>query len=326
MDRGPNLKPVPRRIALFCGNNEITKAAARYIQEESPQTQIRLVIRQEKHRSKLEAQFPGVEIAMADYFDLPSLEKAVKGVQGLFVVTPDFMDEQRAMTNLIYAVRTNPAIVHIVRFMGELPGMTEKRMPTYIKTYSGGPHVQHMVARKILEDTDLPITYINCAANFFQNFTSRVYNASIRQHRILAVPRNRRLGFIDKADTGRCAGALLLSPNHRHIGQTYQLDNNNDVLWFDELAVLMSEVFGEEIRYDGSDEAFLRLNGPSMKAGHDRENADQFGVDLFQFEKDSETVWRKSDIVEYLTGRKPVTLREWLAANRDAVLNGPQAT
>jgi hypothetical protein len=40
----------------------------------------------------------------------------------------------------------------------------------------------------------------------------------------------------------------------------------------------------------------------------------------FQFEQDNETVWRKSDIVGYLTGRPAMILRKWLSDNKDAIL------
>lgn len=323
MDRGPNLKPLPQRVAFFGGNHNIGIAAAQYVQEESPQTRVRLIIRQEKHRPALEARFPDVEVVFGDYYDLPSLEEALQEVQGVFVLTPDFIDEQRAMTNLIYAVRANPGVQHVVRMLADMPGMTEKRVPHYVKRYGGGPAIQHLWAKKMLDDSGLPVTFLNAAAYFMQDFTSPLFNAAISRHRLLAMPRNRRVGFIDSADIGRCAAALLLSPNHRHIGQIYHLDNNGDVMWLDELAALMTEVLGEEIRYDGSDETFLRLNGEGMKAYSKRQDADQFGLDLFQFEKDNDTLWRKSDIVEYLSGRKPVTLRDWLAANRAALLNGP---
>ena len=58
MDRGPNLKPAPQRVAIFGGNHNIGMAAAEYIREESPNTKVRLIIRQEKHRAALEAKFP----------------------------------------------------------------------------------------------------------------------------------------------------------------------------------------------------------------------------------------------------------------------------
>ena len=324
MDRGSNTKPIPRRVALFGGINLATTAAAQYIRDENPQTQIRFVTRHEKHRAMLESQFPGAEVAIADYFDVRSLEAAVKDMQGLFVITPDFMDERRAMTNLVYAIRTNRGISHIVRFSGEMPGQTERRLPDYLRPFSGGPQVQHGWARQILEENGLPVTIVNAAANFFQNLTTLVYNPAISQRRVLAAPPNRRLSWVDKTDVGRAAAAVLMSPDQRHIGQTHWVDNGHDLMWMDELADLMTDALGEKITYDGSDETFMQTNAVGMRKKHNNsENAGLFGLALFKWEKDNEVVWRSSDIYEYLTGRKPVLFRDWLIANRDAVLNGP---
>jgi len=46
------------------------------------------------------------------------------GLNGLFIVSPDFLDEDRAMTNLVYAARANPGLLHIVRLLADPPGMS----------------------------------------------------------------------------------------------------------------------------------------------------------------------------------------------------------
>lgn len=188
------------------------------------------------------------------------------------------------------------------------------------KRFGGGTAVQHLRAKAILEASGLPLTYINIASYFMQNFLTPFFNGAIQAERTLAVPRNRRMGFIDTADIGACAAAILLSDNQRHIGQTYHLDNGNDVLWFDEVAELMSQVFGEQIGYDGSDEAFLRFCGEGVKQYIGRPDAPEYFLHYFQFEQDNETVWRKSDIVEYLTGRAARTLADWLVEHQAQIL------
>lgn len=318
--RGANLKPDLERIALFGANNHIGRPLAEWVREKSPQTQLRLIIRTDDHRPCLAETFPDAEIAQADYHDLPSLESALAGVNGLFVITPDFLDEQRAMTNLVYAARSEPGLMHIVRLIADPPGMTMDRVPDSLKRFGGGTAVQHLRAKAILEASGLPLTYINIASYFMQNFLTPFFNGAIQAERTLAVPRNRRMGFIDTADIGACAAAILLSDNQRHIGQTYHLDNGNDVLWFDEVAELMSQVFGEKIGYDGSDEAFLRFCGEGVKQYIGRPDAPEYFLHYFQFEQDNETVWRKSDIIEYLTGRAARTLADWLVEHQAQIL------
>ena len=319
--RGSNSKSPLERIAVFGANGHIGCPLAEWIRANSASTGLRLVIRNEGHRAALAAAFPQAEICLANYYDLGSLEAALAGVEGAFIVTPDFLDEQRAMTNFVYAARTNPGLRHIVRLIADPPGMTFERVPDSLKAFGGGTAVQHLRAKAILEASGLPVTYINIAAYFMQNFLTPFFNGPIRAEGILSVPRNRRMGFIDTHDIGACAAAILLSANQRHIGQTYHLDNGNDVLWFDEVAALMSEVFGQTIAYDGTDETFLRICGEGVKAYIGRPDADRYFINYFQFEQDNETVWRKSDIVEFLTGRPAKSLRQWLSENKQNILD-----
>lgn len=318
--RGNDTKAPLARIAVFGANGHIGRPLAEWIRAHSSATGLKLVIRSEAHRAALVAALPEVEICLANYYDLASLEVALSGVQGAFIVTPDFLDEERAMTNFVYAARTNPGLRHIVRLIADPPGMTLDRVPDSLKAFGGGTAVQHLRAKAILEESGLPFTFINIAAYFMQNFLTPFFNGPIRAERILSVPRNRRMGFIDTNDIGACAAAILLSGNQRHIGQTYHLDNGHDVLWFDEVAAMMSDVFGEAIAYDGTDETFLRICGEGVKAYIGRPDADQYFLNYFQFEQDNETVWRKSDIVAFLTGRPAKTLRQWLSENQHTIL------
>jgi uncharacterized protein YbjT (DUF2867 family) len=314
--RGARTKPAVSSVLIFGANNYIGRPLAAFIAARAPDVKLRLAIRSEAHRAGLAGEFPDAEIVLADYYDLPSLEAALSGVQGVFVITPNFCDEERAMTNLVYAARTNRALVHIVRLLGDPAGMTMARVPDILKKFGGGAAVQHLRARAVLEASGLPVTYMNITAYFMQNLAGRLMNAPLRNGRTLIVPRNRRMAWIDTRDIGACGAALLLSDDQRHIDQTYHLDNGHDVLWFDELATLMSETWGEPIRYDGSDEAFIEVAATLVP----RANFAAYFIAYSQFEQDNETLWRKSDIVEYLTGRPATKLRDWLSEHRDAVL------
>ena len=266
-ERGKNLKPKLNTIAVFGANKRIGQPVAQYIAKHSPETKLRVITRSEKNRAQLMSDFPNADLHIANYYDLPSLERALRGADGVFVVTPDFLDEERAMTNFKYAVRRNAGgVTHVVRLVADPPGMTLDRVSPIMLKFGGGTAMQHMIAKNTLKDARLPITYVNIGAYFMQNFSGPLFQAGLRSERVLAVQRNRRMGFIDTDDIGACCAALLLSDNHRHIGQTYHLDNGHDVMWFDEVADLMTEVWGEKITFDGSDETYERLLGDSLRS------------------------------------------------------------
>lgn len=130
------------------------------------------------------------------------------------------------------------------------------------------------------------------------------------------------MAYIDTADIGRCCAALFSSNDHRHIGQTYHLDNGIDVLRFDEVADLMSEVWAEDIRYDGSDETFVNLkhSGDPDSPPAEALAEEDYWVRYSKFEQQNQTAWRRTDIVESLTGSPAKSLRDWLRENKKAVL------
>lgn len=320
MERNPNKKPTLKRIAIFGSNSRIGKPVAEYIRDNGPDVELNLVVRKEKRIPLLKDSFPSANFIIADYYDLPSMEAALKGIDGAFIVTPDFIDEERAMGNFIAAARRSHTLIHAVRLLGDPPGMTLDRVPEVMKKFGGGTTVQHMTAKKKLRESGLPFTYLNCAAYFMQNFHGYLFGGPIKKMRTLVCPRDRRMAFIDTNDIGSCAGALLLSNNHRHIGQTYHLDNGHDVMHFSEVAQLMTEVWGEKIAYEGSDEAYRKIMQAAFDKAYLRADTVEFFLGFSQFEQDNETIWRKSDIVEYLIGKKAKTLRQWLIENKEICL------
>lgn len=319
-----NLKPTLNSIAIFGANGRIGGEVANYIASKSPATQLRLIIRSENHRAALEEQFPEAEVVIADYYDLQSLITAFDGIDGIFVVTPNRLDEECAMKNLVYAARRNVGqIKHIVRILGDPPGMGIDRVPDVLRNAAGGTAIQHLVAKDVLSTSRLPITYVNVAAYFMQNISGPLFALGLQKHKALVCPRNRRMAWIDAADIGKCCGALLLSDNHRHIGMTYHLDNGNDAMRFDKVAELMTEVWGEEITYDGTDESFVNLKfmGDMATPVDPPLKKEDYFVTYSQFEQDNELSWRLTDIVEFLTGEKAVKLEDWLRDNKDAIFS-----
>ena len=305
-----------RTIALFGGANEISKSAAQFISNQAQDVTVRLLVRREEARNELKSIFPNADIRFADYFDRDSLTAALSGADAAFVITPDFFDETTAMTNLVHAAGAAD-IQHIVRLTGDPPGMTLNRVPEFIKRAGNVPSIQHLYARAVLEPSRLPVTFLNSAAYYMQTMATPLFAYAIKKDRVLSMPCDKNMTFIDKADIGECAAALLLSDDPRHVGASYHLNNGNDLLCFRDFAKLLSEVLGEDIGYDGSEERFLEYNAAALEALLNIPDAGKLILEMFKFETANEHAWRRSDIVQYLLGRPAKTLRHWLEDNRD---------
>jgi len=310
-----NHKPIPRSILIFGAAAHIGKPLARFLRREAPHIKLRLVSTDESRCEALRGEFPAAEVIQANYFDLSSLERAVEGMEGLFVITPSRTDERQAMTNLISAVKRANCVVHILRTVGMQPESNPRRLPdTITQPPALGLPVQHPIVKRLLDESDLPVTYMNFGATFMDNFFWMA--AALRRERKL-VWHNRLIPFIDPRDIAEVAGRLFLSDNHRHIGQFHTLNNGHDLMRFSDVAELMTEVFGEKITHDGSKEGFFK---EYERMGDRREILWKF----FEYEQENEVVWAPNSFVERMLGRKPITLREWLRENaRDLLARNP---
>jgi len=309
-----NRKPIPRSILIFGASGHIGGPLARFIQREAPNIRLRLASSRPEGCEALRRDFPDAEVITANYYDLASMELAVKSMEGIFVNTTLPKDERASMTNVITAVKKADCVVHLLRAgLGMQPEASERRIPVHMREFIGGDRI----GKQLLEESDLPVTFFNFGASFMDNILNM--KGGLQRERTL-IWHNRRVPYMDTRDIAEAAGRVLLSDNHRHIGQFHTLNNGHDLMRYDDIARLMSQVFGEKIGYDGSKERFLSeyetLYGPILP----------MLWEFFEYEQDNEEVWALNDFMERTIGRKPITLREWLMENKRALLGLDQPT
>ena len=307
-----NHKKIPESILVFGAAGRIGGPLARYLAREAPSIRLRLATHSPEKAFALQTAFPTAEIVLADYSDLPSLRTAVDGMEGVFAVAPSGTGERIATGNMIAALQGSSALIQYVRLLGLLPGANPHRIPAKLKAMSSLP-VEHALAKAMLDESGLPVTYLNCGATFMDNFILFGMAEGLRRDRTLIWP-ERLIPWLDTRDVGECGARILLSDNHRHIGQFHTLNNGQDILRFHEVASLMSELWGEPIRYDGSKESFF---------AHYAHIGSRLEVlwEFFQYEQDNEVAWSRNDCLEQILGRKPKSLRDWLIEHKDVILD-----
>jgi uncharacterized protein YbjT (DUF2867 family) len=306
-----NSKPIPRSILIFGASGHIGGPLAHFLSRAAPQIHLRLVSSKPERVADLRRDLPYAEAMYADYFDLPSLEAAAQGMEGVFVITTSGTDERPAMTNLVAALKKAGTAVHVLRAVGLQPEANPRRIPQTLRDSGSALPIQHPIAKQVLDESDLPVTYLNFGATFMDNFFWMA--EGLRRERKL-VWHDRLIPFIDPRDIAEVAGRLFLSDNHRHIGQFHTLNNGHDLMRFSDVAELMTEAFGEKITHDGSKEAFF--NEYSAQMG-ERSTAIW---NFLEYEMENEVVWARNDFVERMLGRKPLTVREWLQEHAHLLL------
>src|SRR5437879_4163951 len=104
-------KRIPSTILIFGAAARIGGPLARFLRREAPQVQLRLATSNPKNCEILRREHPHAQVVLASYFDLPSLETAVDGMEGVFILTTSGTDEAKAMTNLVVLLRNANNVV-----------------------------------------------------------------------------------------------------------------------------------------------------------------------------------------------------------------------
>lgn len=307
-----NRKPIPKSILIFGAADHIGGPLASFLTREAPSIRLRLATRSESRAETLRQKFPAAEVVLADYTDVPALTKAVEGMEGVFFISPGGSDEVTHSRNLVTALKTSGTLIHMLRLLGTIPEVNTYRIRPALKGAILGIDIRYTAMKQVLDESGLPVTYLNSGATFMDNFIRLGQGRLVRSERKLVWP-ERLVPWIDPRDIAEVAARLFLSDNHRHIGQFHTMNNGHDLLRFRDVAALMSEVWNEPISYDGSKEAFFAAYsflGPAR----------EFLWEFFEHEQDNEVAWSLNDFVERTLGRKPTTLREWLIEHRNVVL------
>ena len=300
------------KVLIFGASGHIGGPVARFMRYKGWRERLRLATSSAAKLDQLKASFPDCETVVADYLNLDSLNDALKGVRTVFVITPDFIDEPVAMSNLIEAVRRVPEFRQIVRILGDPPNMSFNKVPDIVRAFGRGTAIQHLQAKEVLEQSDLPVTYLNIASYLMDDLVR--WSGPIKSRRTLAMPFNRHTTWIDPGDLGEAAARIIMTEGDGHLQQLYHLNNGNDYVLFSEIAEIISDVLQERVEYSDSVAFWDEVLG-ARYVGLFGKDADEYYKQYYAFEQKFQFAFHRSDILERILGRKPKTLRAWIEQN-----------
>jgi uncharacterized protein YbjT (DUF2867 family) len=306
-------EPPLKSIVFFGALGRVAPAAIDHIRSAHPSVALRVVTSDPAKLEALQVRHPSAEAIIANFLDPDSIRHAFADMEAAFIVTPDFLDETTAMTNVVDAARASGRVRHIVRLLGDMPSMTLARVSPKLKSYGGGTAVQHFAARAVLEASDLPVTFLNSAAYFIDDLMG--WLQPVREIGTLVIPYDRLAAFIDPRDIGEIAARILTRPDRQRFTHLhFDMDNGQDLLRFSELAELISTVIGVPVTYDDTLETHMRVAAPLYARWGPR--GAEYYADFYAFEQYNDASFRLTDFAERILGRKPVTVRQWLEEHR----------
>jgi uncharacterized protein YbjT (DUF2867 family) len=233
------------------------------------------------------------EVVLATFEDPLSLDAAVSGCTAVYLVSAPGPGQRRQEGAVIDAVRRAGAGAHVVKVaalgLGDPAG--------------GRICVQHGLILDDLRASGLPWTVLALSQLMHNVF---LYAAPVLAHAVLPVPAgDARVAWVDADDVAAAAVRVLTSVGH--AGRTYDV-TGPEPLHHDQVAALLSNVVGHEVRYvDVSPDAAVAA---MESAGVDPWTATGL-VETNAFYA-SGAAANPTDVVNRLTGRQPGTLAVFL--------------
>jgi uncharacterized protein YbjT (DUF2867 family) len=235
------------KILVTGGTGHVGSEVVKELQKRK--ADVRLLVR------KQEAAAPeGVQVVVGDLLDPVSVEKALHGVDKLYLlnaVTPDELTQGLIAYDLARKLKLKHIVYHSV---------------FRVEHFKDVPHFASKLAiESALREFDVPFTVIR-PNYFFQNDASLkdpLTNAGIYPIPLGTVG----ISAVDIRDIAEAAAIALTSDGH--LGKTYNL-NGPEVLNGPKVASIWSGLLGRQIRYPGEDmDAFekqMREKSPAWSA------------------------------------------------------------
>ena len=235
------------KILVTGGTGRVGSEVVKELQKRK--ADIRLLVR------KNDAPTPtGVEAVMGDLIDPVSVEKAMDGVDKLYLlnaVLPDELTQGLIAYDLAKKLKLRHVVYHSV---------------FRVERFKDVPHFASKLAiESALREFDVPFTIIR--PNYFMQNDVTLKDA-LTKAGIYPMPLGQAgISAVDVRDIAEAAAIALTSDGH--FGKTYNL-NGPEVVSGPKAAAIWSKVLGKEIRYSGDDmDAFeeqMRKRAPSWSA------------------------------------------------------------
>jgi uncharacterized protein YbjT (DUF2867 family) len=239
-------------------------------------------------------QLPGAEVAVASYEDSEAMARALDGTDTLFLVSGhEDLDRVSLHRRAVEGARL-AGVERIVytSFMGAAPGATF-------------PYARdHSATERAIREAGISLTAMR------NTLYADVAPLFVGQDGVIRAPAGHgRVAWVARADVARLGAVLLTEPGHE--GQSYDVSGPHAIDLF-ETARILTKATRRSITYhpETLDEA------RASRAGHPSWLVDGWVGSYLMLDTGEGSV--TSHTVEHLTGRRPMSFSEFLAAEPSA--------
>lgn len=256
----------------------------------------RVVVRKREHNAAWEN--AGIKQVEADLNDVEALTKAFDGADKVFSLSP-FVENIAELGKTTVDAAKRAGVKHIVR--SSALGASLDSPITLGRL--------HGAVEKTIEDSGLDFTFVQ-PASFFQNYLG--YADTIKKNNVFYAPLGEgKISLIDVRDIAAVAVAALTETGH--TGEKYAV-TGGESLSCEDIAATLSQITGRPINYVDvpEDKAEQQMLDSKMPKWMVKMIMELNGISKAGY------VAAVLPTVEQLTGRKPITFRQFAEENKQS--------
>jgi len=261
------------------------------------QARVRALVHRKDHRSE-ELEKLGAEVAVGDLQNLTDLRAAMGGVRTAYFVYP--LSPTIVGASVAFAQAAREGELDLVVNMSQLPAASDAASPASLN---------HWLSEEAFNWSGVPFAHIR--ANFFMEWMLRVAPI-VKAAGVVTMPwtPSSLCTPVATEDVARAIATMLLTPAP-HVGKYHELVGPELLSWA-QYAETLSKVIGKDIPYQQADLAqFVERTG----MGDYFHNHVRVAVELLA---NGDIFQRQNNLIEEITGQRPLTPREFLERHRTA--------
>lgn len=279
-------------ILITGANGHLGGATIDFLLKKNPNAKIKALVRSEEKGKDLKAK--GVEIAIGDYLNYDSLVSAMKGVETILLVSSSTMGDRHAQhKNAIKAAKEN-GVKHIV-YTSVLKANPNSKFSAGIDHYKTEGDIKNS-----------GISYTIMRNTYYADFLPNIIGNAVESGAIYYSAGNAKVNFALRSEMAEANAVVLANPT-AYQNKNYEITSASKYT-FDEIAGILSEITGKQIKYVDIPVEVLKEN--IIKFGIPKEVADLMGS-IAESMKAGEFDFIDPTL-EKLIGRKPTDLKDFL--------------